>query len=164
MRQRYRDKRPVGGTEPVAARERQRGMDDAEMSKQRALGLSRGARGIEDDSGVLLRYRRGRQVGICRHQRIEAAGAGDMPVHRKHLPQAGHSRPIGQGFGQIVVDDEHARAAVGQQEFHFRPLLARPDRHRDGAEPRTGEDQSEEFPAVRQHHHHAVAGADTVRC
>ncbi|KAG1544180.1 hypothetical protein G6F50_013904 [Rhizopus delemar] len=135
------------------------------MRVQRALGLARGARRIDDDGGVVCRgANRGVVVGLGGQRRMER--------HRAALAFAINAiddlkvRQAGADFKQLAaalgVGPQRRRAAVGQPVLDGVHAEQREQRHRHRAHLVDGDVRHRGLGRLRQIHRHAVAAPHPV--
>jgi len=92
MRQRHGDEPAVLLRQAERARERERGMDDAEMRELRALRLAGGAGRVEDDRDVLLVAIDGGTGAAAGEQVGEGLGVRGFAADREAMRKLGDFR------------------------------------------------------------------------
>ena len=136
------------------------------MRRDHALGVARGARGVEDDRIVVWR-----DLG-----RRHGGGGGDagqecLQVFAPAGPRGGahgdHSdievtRTRGQPLEALLVREQHLGATVSQAVFHLVRLPEGVHRHRDGADGGRGHEGQDPLWIVARGDGDAVALADAV--
>jgi hypothetical protein len=127
-----------------------------------ALRRARGARGVADEDGVLLRRgdRGPRRVGV-RAQRLEGDLSGRTGVeaaaaHDQQLERAGLQDGL-QLRGKARIDDQRPR--LGMRDLEAERVAAQMDveRHLADAEPQHRPEGDHVVRRVRQHHRDAIA-------
>jgi hypothetical protein len=156
VRRRRRDLEAVVRAEPQRRAPVPRGGADRRVGVTNGLGQARGAGAEHEDRLVLVVARRRRH----RVARVRDGRGGDLGVVQvEHLRAA---QVLGEHRGARVV--AHAEPSARQREgVADLPGLPRgAEQHGRRAQPADGVDREHELDAVREHHGHAVALADSV--
>ena len=135
------------------------------VTVQRALGLARGAGGVDHHRRIVRPGRCGLEgTRPLRHQRVEAQGAGRRAVRRHDQPQRAELvADLAQLGKPGRIGDHRRRAAVGE------PVAQRVDteeiceRHRDGAQLVDGKMAEQRLRRLRQQQCHPLAAGDPLR-
>ena len=126
------------------------------VGDDRTFGPSRGAGRVENGRDVVQRRR---------HRRIEARfctrDVFEGRAERQHFPDAAIQRQGLRPIGEIGIEDQHLRGAIGQDRAQFGIGQPPVQRHENRAGPPAGELHVEDIGAVRGQHGDAVAGFDT---
>ena len=131
-------------------------MRDVEMGQHRALGIARGARGVQDACAIVFTDARHRHAGYAA---TATTGQFVQGARRLAHAQAGRGAGIGDAVFEHIVIDDAGRAALLHDPRQARTLFTHADRHRDHAQLLQREQHTDELRAVRQEHHHAFAAA-----
>jgi hypothetical protein len=134
---------------------------DVSMRNQRALGLARGARGVEDRRVVfgIERHLRQRQIGqlapigdAAEHGfQLGHARIGDLlapAAHINALQIGAFVHALGDAFVTLGIDDGDPRPRVREPVLHLRTDPPRVERGGDGADQCGGEERNRPFGKI----------------
>ena len=135
------------------------------MRVQRALWISRGARGVDDQGGIVGRGIDGRKIRRCRlRATTRTAWCRPAPVADDvEFFSSGSRSRIFASFSQpALVGDDGLGVGIRQAEFQRVLAEQREQRHRDHAGTKRRQMRDRQFQRLRQEHRDAVAAHKAV--